>query len=80
MNSLNFSRIGANGYYDLSGHWQRTKSCFVHCGDRCDCGPPGSYYMQALDKRHPPLGPLLLGYPPLMSQSLGSCIPHLTAL
>ena len=28
------------GYYDESGHWQRTKFCFVHCGESCTCMPP----------------------------------------
>lgn len=33
------------GYYDNNGHWQRTKFCFVSCGDRCDCGPPNGVYV-----------------------------------
>lgn len=45
--------IGFNGYYDDTGHWQRTKFCFMYCGDgRCDCGPPnGEWYSPAQDKR-----------------------------
>lgn len=41
-----------NGYYDDTGHWQRTKFCFVSCGDRCTCSAPmGQYYSEAHDKR-----------------------------
>lgn len=49
-----------NGYYDERGHWQRTKFCFMSCGHRCDCGPPGGlWYSAAHDKsKHPqPVGP-----------------------
>jgi hypothetical protein len=40
----------ADGYYDETGHWQRTKFCFVSCGDRCTCRPPMGYYSEAHDK------------------------------
>jgi len=41
-----------NGHYDDDGIWQRTKFCFVYCGERCDCGPPnGQHYSAAHDKR-----------------------------
>lgn len=45
--------LGRYGYYDDTGHWQRTKFCFVYCGARCNCGPPhpGGYYNPAFDKR-----------------------------
>lgn len=44
--------FGLNGHYDDNGSWQRTKFCFVSCGARCDCGPPGGlYYSAAHDKR-----------------------------
>lgn len=40
-----------NGYYDDTGHWQRTKFCFVACV-YCTCTPPGLlYYSVAHDKR-----------------------------
>lgn len=29
-----------DGYYDENGVWQRTKFCFVDCGERCTCKPP----------------------------------------
>lgn len=29
-----------DGYYDERGIWQRTKFCFVDCGERCTCKPP----------------------------------------
>lgn len=29
-----------DGFYDDQGNWQRTKFCFVDCGDRCTCKPP----------------------------------------
>ncbi len=41
-------RFSANGYYDDTGHWQRTKFCFVSCGARCTCGPPGGVYYNPL--------------------------------
>lgn len=34
----------SHGYYDTNGHWQRTKCCFVYCGDRCTCKPPNGIY------------------------------------
>lgn len=41
-----------SGYYDDEGRWQRTKYCFMYCGERCDCGPPfGQRYSVAHDKR-----------------------------
>lgn len=44
--------LGLNGYYDENGNWQRTKFCFVSCGQRCDCLPPGGlHYSAAHDKR-----------------------------
>ena len=40
-----------DGYYDDNGRWQRTKFCFVSCGDRCTCGPPmGLHYNPMFDK------------------------------
>jgi hypothetical protein len=40
-----------DGYYDDTGHWQRTKHCFASCGSRCTCRPPfGMYYSKAHDK------------------------------
>jgi hypothetical protein len=41
-----------NGYYNDSGYWTKTKHCFVSCGSRCDCGPPGGqYYSERHDKK-----------------------------
>lgn len=40
------SGFSLNGYYDETGHWQRTKFCFVAC-THCDCGPPGGLYYSA---------------------------------
>lgn len=41
----------AHGHYDDTGHWQRTKYCFVDCGSRCNCRPPsGLWYDPAHDK------------------------------
>ena len=41
-----------DGYYDGSGWWQRTKYCFISCGEACTCSPPlGQYYSPAHDKR-----------------------------
>jgi hypothetical protein len=43
-----------DGDYDDTGNWQRTKFCFVDCGQRCTCGPPGNlFYSAAHDKRLP---------------------------
>ena len=39
-----------NGYYDVGGNWVRTKYCFVDCGDRCDCKPPGGVYKKPARK------------------------------
>jgi hypothetical protein len=48
---MSIGQISLNGYYDETGHWQRTKFCFVSCGDHCDCGPPmGMYYNPAYDR------------------------------
>jgi len=33
-----------DGHYDEKGTWQRTKFCFVDCGARCTCSPPGGVY------------------------------------
>jgi hypothetical protein len=33
-----------DGYYDKDGQWQRTKFCFVYCGERCTCSPPNGIY------------------------------------
>lgn len=42
----------ADGYYDDTGQWQRTKFCFTSCGARCTCLPPnGQSYSAAHDKR-----------------------------
>jgi hypothetical protein len=39
------------GYYDDTGHWVRTKYCFVFCGLSCNCMPPlGLEYVPSLDK------------------------------
>ena len=44
------SRSG--GHYDEEGNWQRLKFCFVSCGSRCTCRPPGGiYYSAAHDMR-----------------------------
>jgi hypothetical protein len=41
-----------NGYYDDNGHWRKTKHCFVSCGSRCNCSPPGGqYYSEQHDKK-----------------------------
>lgn len=41
-----------DGYYDDAGHWQRTKFCFVDCGDRCTCKPPlGAWSIEAPKKK-----------------------------
>lgn len=38
-------RITAGGgYYDENGTWVQTKFCFISCGERCDCTPPGGVY------------------------------------
>lgn len=40
-----------DGYYDDTGNWQRTKFCFIDCGERCTCMPPaGQHYSEAHDK------------------------------
>lgn len=40
-----------DGYYDDNGNWQ-SKRCFVSCGNRCTCSPPGGlYYSKQHDKR-----------------------------
>ena len=36
-----------DGFYDDRGHWQRTKFCFVYCGERCTCGPPMGVYRRS---------------------------------
>jgi len=47
--------INLNGYYDEEGNWQRTKFCFVDCGENCTCQPPmGLHYSRAHDKRQVP--------------------------
>jgi len=38
-----------DGYYDENGRWQRTKFCFVYCGERCTCMPRGPLYRVDLD-------------------------------
>lgn len=44
--------IFPGGYYDEQGEWQRSKFCFVDCGDRCICRPPGGlWYDAGRDKR-----------------------------
>lgn len=55
MSIMNRSPFGRGGYYDDKGQWQRTKYCFMSCGDRCTCRPPnGKYYSEAHDERlHP---------------------------
>lgn len=46
-----------DGYYDDSGHWQRTKFCFVACATGCTCGPPmGRWYAAEHDKSKPAEG------------------------
>ncbi len=51
---MSLGPIFLNGFYDNSGRWQRTKFCFVSCGQRCDCGPPcGLSYSAEHDKRDP---------------------------
>lgn len=41
-----------DGYYDDNGEWQRTKFCFVDCGERCTCRPPGGmHYSETHDTR-----------------------------
>jgi hypothetical protein len=42
-----------DGHYDDTGRWKRTKFCFMSCGARCTCGPPGGlYYNPLFDKSH----------------------------
>jgi hypothetical protein len=42
-----------DGHYDDTGHWKRTKFCFMSCGARCTCGPPGGlFYNPLFDKTH----------------------------
>lgn len=41
------------GYYDASGVWQRTKFCFVDCGDRCTCQPPNGVFQLPSTKESP---------------------------
>jgi len=49
---MSLIRRPAAGYYDECGQWQRTKYCFVSCGARCICLPPGGQqYSPAHDKR-----------------------------
>lgn len=53
---MSFAPTYMNGYYDDNGCWQRTKFCFVSCGERCDCMAPGGlYYSAAHDKRLKPV-------------------------
>ena len=41
-----------DGYYDDEGAWHRTKHCFVSCGNRCTCRPPGGlHYSVEHDQR-----------------------------
>lgn len=37
-----------DGHYDDTGHWKRTKFCFMSCGSRCTCSPPGGVYYNPL--------------------------------
>jgi hypothetical protein len=54
--SIGPSRI--DGHYDATGHWLTTKCCFVFCGDRCTCQPPGGlFYNEAFDQKKHPLPP-----------------------
>lgn len=47
---------GPGGHYDEHGNWQRLKFCFVSCGSRCTCRPPGGiYYSAAHDTRKKPV-------------------------
>ncbi len=43
-----------DGYYDEHGTWQRTKFCFVDCGDRCTCKPPNGHYQKPGTKKPTP--------------------------
>lgn len=38
---------GRDGYYDENGYWKRTKYCFMSCGHRCTCSPPGGVFYSA---------------------------------
>lgn len=41
-----------DGYYDETGHWVKTKHCFVPCRSGCTCRPPGGmWYNENYDKR-----------------------------
>jgi len=44
---------GAGGHYDENGTWVRTKFCFISCGDRCDCTPPGGVYQLPVPEAKP---------------------------
>jgi hypothetical protein len=33
-----------DGHYDENGDWKREKICFISCGDRCTCSPPGGIW------------------------------------
>lgn len=39
-----FPRFTVDGYYDDTGHWHRNKLCFMDCGARCTCKPPGGLW------------------------------------
>lgn len=40
-----------DGYYDENGNWKRTKLCFMHCGSRCTCSPPGGIYFRPPEEK-----------------------------
>ena len=37
---MTFAPRYPDGYYDDDGLWQRTKFCFVDCGENCTCKEP----------------------------------------
>ena len=37
---MTFAPRYPDGYYDDDGSWQRTKFCFVDCGENCTCREP----------------------------------------
>lgn len=43
-----------DGYCDKNGVWQRTKFCFVDCGDRCTCREPFEDSLRARIERAKP--------------------------
>lgn len=52
MDSGCFGFDRRDGHYESDGYWTRHKYCFIDCGERCTCRPPGdAIYSPAHDVR-----------------------------